>query len=567
MNGPRLKSFGRTDKGRQRENNEDRFHDDAERGIFIVIDGVGGQASGEKAADTALSTLRARLERPTGSPVERVNEAITLANNEIFRLSEVREEWRGMACVLTVAIVDDGQITIGHVGDTRLYEVHGGRIQKVTHDHSPVGEREDSGELSELEAMRHPRRNAVFRDVGSEPHNPDDPEFIEIIQTAFKPKSALLMCSDGLSDLVPSARMLRIVEEHAASPWEVAGCLIEAANEAGGKDNITVVFVADEGFVEASPRDSGIHTLTARTPSAPPPEKPVAKSPPQSKLVWALRSKPALLVYGALLPLLLLTVFPSFRERLWGGNSAIVAPLPTSKARRLFVRGSNDNKLATIREALAQAQPGDVIEVAAGEYRELVSLKEGVTLVSAQPNAALILAPEEQNEFRIAVIADHITSGRLLGFKILGRQTHPLDIGIQLIDSTVEVEQTEVSGAGIAGIEISGRGVSTLYANRIQNNAGVGVRIRPEATPNLFNNLIIGNGKAGEGSAKPGIELLEGAAPVLVGNVIAENGAEGINGVKADQKDEIEKRNYFGGDVKSNKKEKTSVREARRSSP
>ena len=176
---------GLSDPGRKRENNEDRFHADPERGIFFVIDGVGGQAAGEKAADTAYGLLRARLERPTGTPTERVREAITIANNEIFRLAEMNEEWRGMACVLTVAVLEGGELTIGQVGDSRLYVIEPGDIRKLTHDHSPVGEREDRGEIDEIAAMRHPRRNEVYRDVGSEEHSPDDPDFIEISTAEF----------------------------------------------------------------------------------------------------------------------------------------------------------------------------------------------------------------------------------------------------------------------------------------------------------------------------------------------------------------------------------------------
>ena len=82
-----------------------------------------------------------------------------------------------MACVLTVAVVENGSAIIGHVGDSRLYKIRRGEIRKITHDHSPVGEREDSGEISEAEAMRHPRRNEVYRDVGSQEHAPDDPGF------------------------------------------------------------------------------------------------------------------------------------------------------------------------------------------------------------------------------------------------------------------------------------------------------------------------------------------------------------------------------------------------------
>ena len=87
------------------------------------------------------------------------------AVDEILRAAGTRPEWDGMACVLTVAVIEDSQLTIGHVGDSRLYKLRDGSIDKLTHDHSPVGEREDNQEIPELEAMRHPRRSEVFRDV------------------------------------------------------------------------------------------------------------------------------------------------------------------------------------------------------------------------------------------------------------------------------------------------------------------------------------------------------------------------------------------------------------------
>src|SRR6476646_7197933 len=159
---------GDTDPGLQREVNEDRFHVDVARGLFLVVDGIGGQAAGGKAADVALTMLRTRLERETGPTADRVREAITIANNEIHHVASLRPEWMGMACVLTVAVVGEQVATIGHVGDTRLYKLHGDGMEKITRDHSPVGEREDANEISEIEAMRHQRRNEVYRDVGSE---------------------------------------------------------------------------------------------------------------------------------------------------------------------------------------------------------------------------------------------------------------------------------------------------------------------------------------------------------------------------------------------------------------
>jgi serine/threonine protein phosphatase PrpC len=243
-----FKCAGDSHPGLARENNEDRFHCDPQRGIFIVVDGVGGQAAGEKAAEIAVNKLKTRLERPTGTVIERIREAITIANNEIHHQAQQQPEWAGMACVLTAAIVEGARVTIGHVGDTRLYKLQPGRIQKMTHDHSPVGLREERCGLTEIEAMRHPRRNEVFREVGADPHAPEDEDFIEIIETEFEPDSALLLCSDGLSDLVTSAQIQRLVEENAGDPKLAVQRLIEAANAAGGKDNITVILVENELF-------------------------------------------------------------------------------------------------------------------------------------------------------------------------------------------------------------------------------------------------------------------------------------------------------------------------------
>src|SRR5580700_11998248 len=200
----KIRSAGESHVGMVRQNNEDRVYLDPDRGIFLVIDGIGGQAAGEKAADIAINLVRARLERQTGTTEERIREAITVANNEILREAAANPEWQGMACVLTVAVVDNGTATIGHVGDSRLYKIRRGEIRKCTHDHSPIGEREDNREISEAEAMRHPRRNEVYRDVGSEEHTPNDEDFIEVQRVPFEPDTALLLCSDGLSDQVES---------------------------------------------------------------------------------------------------------------------------------------------------------------------------------------------------------------------------------------------------------------------------------------------------------------------------------------------------------------------------
>src|SRR5947207_36176 len=260
----RLEAAFCTDPGRIRTNNEDLPLLDVNRGVYGVIDGIGGQAAGEIAAGIAADVILQRLARPLGTSAERVREAIAIANNEIFRRADDSPDLHGMACVVTLAIVGDGLVTIGHVGDSRLYLLNGAGMQKLTHDHSPVGEREDRREMTELDAMRHPRRNEVFRDVGSAFRDKDDEEFVEIVEAPFTVDSAILLCTDGLTDLVPAALIEHIIRQHAGRSQSVADALVAAANEAGGKDNITVVYAVAPGFASACRAWLGSTMATAR---------------------------------------------------------------------------------------------------------------------------------------------------------------------------------------------------------------------------------------------------------------------------------------------------------------
>ena len=152
---------GHSDAGRKRDQNEDRFFIDAQRRIFLVVDGLGGHSAGERAAEIAVDIISTRLSRRTGASDKRIQEAFALASTEIFEAASQRSEWAGMACVATVALIEGDQVTVGHVGDSRLYLLTPGKIEKITRDHSPVGELEDAQELNEEAAMYHPRRNEV----------------------------------------------------------------------------------------------------------------------------------------------------------------------------------------------------------------------------------------------------------------------------------------------------------------------------------------------------------------------------------------------------------------------
>ena len=207
-----------SDVGRKRTENEDRFFIDAQRGIFLVVDGLGGHAAGERAAEIAVDIISTRLSRRTGASDKRIQEAFALASTEIFDAASRHPQWAGMACVATVALIEEDQVTVGHVGDSRLYLLTPGRIEKITRDHSPVGELEDSQRLSEDAAMRHPRRSEVYRDLGSTAHTPNDTDFVEIHSFALPQPAALLLCSDGLTDQVTAADIRQLIDHHAGDP-------------------------------------------------------------------------------------------------------------------------------------------------------------------------------------------------------------------------------------------------------------------------------------------------------------------------------------------------------------
>ncbi len=497
-----LRFAAASDPGKRRKNNEDRYYVDPDRGIYAVIDGVGGHAAGETAAGIAVDVIRERLERPTGTPEERIREAITLANNEILRVSRTRPEWIGMACVLTVALIEDDIATIGHVGDTRLYLLRAGEMRKITHDHSPVGEREDHGEISEAEAMRHARRNEIFRDVGSSERIPDDAGFIEMEGFPMPDDGLLLLCSDGLTDLVGSAEIRAGVERYAPDFDTAARALIDAANDAGGKDNITIVIVAGPAYGEspAGAREKKIDKT----------RKPVSLSMSWVFLLCGL-------VIGA--------AGGFFAPRLWNGYA-------TAGPRTLTVG------TAGIMAALNQAHSGDIVVIPQGRYRERIELRQGVTLRAQVPGTVTLRSPDGGP----AVVANKIDAGGIEDVWIQGGAS----VGIDINNSSPLISNVNVTDANI-GIEVRGAAAPAITSSRITNNLGVGILVQAEASPRIESNLIAANGSGKPGAGRPGVEVLDKAHPLLKNNGIVDNGAEPIwiHG-RAYQPADFEE-NFFGG--------------------
>ncbi|MEO8256323.1 MAG: protein phosphatase 2C domain-containing protein [Acidobacteriota bacterium] len=506
-----LTAAAATDPGLQREVNEDRCHSDAGRGVFAVIDGMGGQAAGGKAADVALAMLRARLERETGPTADRVREAIAIANNEIHRLGSLRAEWAGMACVLTVAVVEDGRATIGHVGDTRLYKLRPDRIEKVTRDHSPVGEREDANQLSEAEAMRHPRRNEVYRDVGSEPHQADDPEFVDLQQIPFEPDSALLLCSDGLSDLVPAASIDRIVRQFAGDPRAVVQALVAAANAAGGPDNVTVVYVEGARFAAERPDPDAV---TRARPHATTAAASAGTGDRRATTPFDMGPRPRPLLRVTMVALVLVAIgFVMMRAGVLpqGSELPLAGPAPPAAGVEVV------NPTQSIADAIQRARPGTRVVVEPGEYREQLRLREDVRVVSRVPRGAILRLPATASELEPAVVAAGVSTAELVGFRIIGDAATPLGVGVLIAGSSVSIVDVEISGATRVAIDFSNGSGGMLVGSDIRDNPGAGLAIRPGASPRIAHSAFVRNGTSEHAPASVIIE--PGAAPLFQSNV------------------------------------------------
>lgn len=507
-----VRAAGHTHPGLQREVNEDRFHVDIARGLFIVVDGVGGQAAGGKAADLAMRMLRARLERETGTVADRVREAITVANNEIRREASRRPEWHGMACVLTAAVVEDGRAIVGHVGDTRLYKLRAGRIEKVTRDHSPVGEREDAHEISEVEAMRHPRRNEVYRDVGSEAHEALDPDFIDLHDMPFEPDAALLLCSDGLTDQIDSTTIRDVAAHFAGQPHDVVRTLIQAANDAGGKDNVTVVYVEGDLFAANGHRVAPGNNDERASAVEVPRRESAGEAPRASGDAGRRRGLRS--AAGAVVVLVLLIAgYAAYRA---GWRIPFVPPqriATASNAGAQIVVTPADS----IAAALASAVPGSSVVVEPGEYRERLALTSGVRIVSRIPRAATIRLPGTASEGDPAVVAEGVSGAELVGFRIVGDAATPLGTGVFVKNADVSIVDVEITGAANAAVDLGDAARLTLLASHIHDNPGSALAVRSGASPRVNHNVFSRNGLSQRvGSA---LVVERDTQPTFFGNV------------------------------------------------
>ncbi len=233
-----------TDVGRVRSHNEDAVL--ADPPLFAVADGLGGHEAGEVASQIAVETLRDHA--PRKADANALARAVRAANREVIRAAQEGIGRSGMGTTITAAIVDGLDVVVAQVGDSRAYLMRDGVLTRITQDHSMVADLIRTGQLTEAESRTHPNRSVITRALGTDPNM-----YADTFEVEAEPGDRLLLCSDGLTGMLTDDTISHLLQA-SGDPSVTARTLIDAANEAGGVDNISVIVVDIEG---ATVRDRG----------------------------------------------------------------------------------------------------------------------------------------------------------------------------------------------------------------------------------------------------------------------------------------------------------------------
>ncbi|MDR1082529.1 MAG: Stp1/IreP family PP2C-type Ser/Thr phosphatase [Coriobacteriales bacterium] len=223
----------RTDVGQIREHNEDSLL--VKPPLYVVADGMGGHAAGEVASELAIRTFE-EAAITTADP-EALERAVAESNSAIIRGAREGLGRAGMGTTLTAAVIEDDRLLVAQIGDSRAYLLQKGQLRQITRDHSVVAELISSGQITREEARTHPDRSVITRALGSDPHVRPD-----IYEMRLHAGERLMLCSDGLTGMLNTATLQNILTEN-PDPQQAADALIDAANNAGGHDNITAIVV------------------------------------------------------------------------------------------------------------------------------------------------------------------------------------------------------------------------------------------------------------------------------------------------------------------------------------
>jgi len=242
--------YSLTDPGRARDNNEDSVAVDEQAALAVLADGMGGYNAGEIASGMATAFIKSELGRwlteasasASDTDVRRAMDiCVENANRAIYNAANSNPQYAGMGTTLVVAVVREGRLLVGHIGDSRAYRLRGGKLSQITKDHSLLQEQIDAGLITPEQAAYSSNKNLVTRAVGVE-----DTVLLETHLHDLQPGDLILMCSDGLSDMIDDAEIAAVLQSTNDLPGAGAA-LVAAANAAGGRDNIAVILVRVQG--------------------------------------------------------------------------------------------------------------------------------------------------------------------------------------------------------------------------------------------------------------------------------------------------------------------------------
>jgi protein phosphatase len=282
-----LRAAVATHPGRKRRHNEDAYV--CAPPLFAIADGMGGARAGEVASGLAAAALQEN--DVNGSGEERVVALMQAANRSVYERSSSDADVAGMGTTMTVALVENGGVTFGHVGDSRAYVLRDGELEQLTDDHSLVAELVRGGKLSAEEAEHHPQRSVITRALGTDPDVDVDTFTVE-----GHSGDVYVLCSDGLTDMVADTEIGEVLSEQRESLEEAADELVRRANRAGGQDNITVVaFELTDEPDERTLEQTVEQPAVAEAPAAPKPKRERSRFLPLIVLVVAILAAAAVL--------------------------------------------------------------------------------------------------------------------------------------------------------------------------------------------------------------------------------------------------------------------------------
>jgi serine/threonine protein phosphatase PrpC len=275
-----------TDVGRQRHTNEDSYY--ADPPVFAVADGMGGAQAGEVASAIAVHQFDEKRDAEA-TPEEQLEAIARSGNRKIYEMAQSDSRQAGMGTTLISAIVGEHEVAVGHVGDSRLYLLRDGTLQQLTNDHSLVEEFVRQGRLTREQAEKHPQRSVITRALG-----PEAEVEVDTFSVPAKDGDVFLLCSDGLSTMLSDEAIQRIASE-GRSMTDTANALVEAANQSGGRDNITVVLfrLEDDGGPDTRRSDTEDYDTIAGSEPAPTTEQIEAERERIAKLDTIAAASPA----------------------------------------------------------------------------------------------------------------------------------------------------------------------------------------------------------------------------------------------------------------------------------